>query len=138
MSPGPNISKPKRRKQIERSRLGPAIENRYSNQDVFRFLLGVFHKHIEIAIIFKDASIDQLVLKLVPRSFPVVFYQVVVWECSLRIFVEIFHVGVRWRAVQIEVVLLDIFAVITFTVRQAEETLFQDGVLAVPQREGKA
>src|SRR5215472_6827167 len=138
LSRGPNISEPERRKQIERSGLGPAIENRDSNQDVFRSLLGVFHQHIEIAILFKDASIDQLVLKFVPRSFPVGFYQVVVWERSLRIFVEIFHVGVRWCAVQIEVVLLNIFAVITFAVCQAEEALFQDGVLAVPQRQGKA
>src|SRR5215472_2909385 len=138
LSRGPNVSEPERRKEIERSRLGPAIENRDSNQDVFRSLFGVFHQHIEIAIIFKGASIDQLVLKFAPRSFPVDFYQVLVWERSLRIFVEIFHVGVGWCAVQIKVVLLNIFAVITFAVREAEEALFQDGVLAIPQRQGKA
>src|SRR5215831_7436143 len=87
LSSGPNISEPKRRKHIQRSLLGSAIENRDSNQDVFRSLLGIFHKHIEIAVVFKDASVDQLVLRIVPRPFPVGFYQVVVWECSLRIFV---------------------------------------------------
>src|SRR5215472_5226890 len=138
LSSGPNISEPKRRKHIERSLLGSAIENRDSSQDVFRSLLGIFHKHIEIAVVFKDASVYQLVLRVVPGSFSVGFYQVVVWECSLRIFVEIFHVGVRWRAVEIEVVLLDIFAVVAFAVRQAEKAFFQDWVLAIPQGQSKA
>ena len=42
------------------------------------------------------------------------------------------------RAVEVEVVLLDILAVVAFAVGQAEEPFLQDGVLAVPQRQGEA
>jgi hypothetical protein len=45
---------------------------------------------------------------------------------------------VRRRAVEVEVVLLDILAVVAFAVGQAEEPFLQDGVLAVPQRQGEA
>jgi hypothetical protein len=45
---------------------------------------------------------------------------------------------VRRSAIEIEVVLLDVFAVIAFVVGEPEEALLQDGVLAVPERERKA
>jgi hypothetical protein len=64
--------------------------------------------------------------------------QVVVRISLLRIFVEVLHVGMGWCAIQVEVVLLYIFAVIPFAVRQPEETLLENGVLAVPEREGEA
>ena len=41
-------------------------------------------------------------------------------------------------SVEIVVVLLHVFAVIAFAVSESEEALFQDGILAVPKREGKA
>ena len=40
-------------------------------------------------------------------------------------------------AVEVEVVLLNILAVIAFTVGQAEQTLLQDRVLAIPKRQRK-
>jgi hypothetical protein len=42
------------------------------------------------------------------------------------------------RAVEVEVVLLDVLAVVAFTVREAEKPLLQDRVFAVPQDEGEA
>src|SRR4051812_26820136 len=39
---------------------------------------------------------------------------------------------------QIEVVLLDVLAVVAFAVRQAEQAFLEDRILAVPQRERKA
>jgi hypothetical protein len=45
---------------------------------------------------------------------------------------------VRRRAVEVEVVLLDVLAVIAFAVGQAEQALLQDRVFAVPQREREA
>ena len=44
----------------------------------------------------------------------------------------------RRRTVEVEVVLLDILAVIALAVGQAEQALLEDRVAAVPQREGKA
>src|SRR5262249_36350919 len=48
------------------------------------------------------------------------------------------HVGVGRRAVEIEVVFLDVLAVIALTVGDAEQTLLQDGIDAVPERQGEA
>jgi hypothetical protein len=42
------------------------------------------------------------------------------------------------RAVEVEVVLLDVLAVVSLAVGQAEQPLLEDRVLAVPQGEGKA
>ena len=44
----------------------------------------------------------------------------------------------RRRAVEIEVVLFDVLAVIAFVAGQAEEPLLEDRVLFIPQREGEA
>jgi hypothetical protein len=45
---------------------------------------------------------------------------------------------VRWRAVQIEVVLLHVFAVVSFAIGQAEEPLLEDSIFAVPESQSKA
>ena len=44
----------------------------------------------------------------------------------------------RWRRIEIEVVLLDVLAVVALTVGQAEEALLEDRVLAVPQGQRQA
>src|SRR5262249_25130375 len=51
----------------------------------------------------------------------------------LRIFVEVLHVGMRRRAVEIEVILFDVLAVVALAVGQAEQALLDDGVHAVPE-----
>ena len=54
------------------------------------------------------------------------------------ILIEHPHVRVRWRTVDVKVVLLDILAVVALAVGQAKQALLEDGVSTVPQREGKA
>ena len=61
--------------------------------------------------------------------------QVVVGIRVLRILVQILHVRVRRRAVEVEVVLFDVLAVIAFAVRETEEAFFQDRIFAIPERE---
>ena len=56
----------------------------------------------------------------------------------LRVLVEVLHVRVRRRAVEVEVVLLDVLAVIPLAVGQAEQPLLEDRILPVPQRQGEA
>jgi hypothetical protein len=55
----------------------------------------------------------------------------------LRIFVQILHVRVRRRAIQVEVILFDILAVVAFAVGQAEESLLEDRITTIPQGQGK-
>ena len=63
--------------------------------------------------------------------------QIVVGIGRLRILVEILHVGMRRRAVEVEVVFLHVLAVVALAVGQPEQALLEDRVVAVPQREGK-
>ena len=56
----------------------------------------------------------------------------------LRIFVEVAQQTVARRRVEIEVVLLHVFAAVALWAGQSESALFEEGVAAVPQREGEA
>ena len=44
----------------------------------------------------------------------------------------------RGRAVEVEVVFLDVFAVIALAVGQSEQPFFEDGIVAIPQRQAEA
>src|SRR5262249_51639506 len=56
----------------------------------------------------------------------------------LRVLVETLHVRVGRGAVEVEVILLDVFPVVALAVREPEESLLQDGVLPIPEGEGEA
>jgi len=64
--------------------------------------------------------------------------EVGVWIGALRILVEVLHRRVRGRRVDVEVVLLDVLAVVALAVGEAEQALLQDRIDAVPQREREA
>src|SRR5207245_1806458 len=51
---------------------------------------------------------------------------------------QVLHVRVRGRAVEVEIVLLDILPVVAFAVGQPEQSLLEDGVAPVRQRESEA
>src|SRR5262249_26285368 len=53
-------------------------------------------------------------------------------------FVKILHVGVGWRAVQIEIIFFDVLAMIPFAVGQTEQPLFDNRIFPVPERQCKA
>ena len=135
--PGPGIAEPERRQDTKPGRFRPAIVHGDADEDVFRALLRVFHEHVEVPVVVEGAGIEQLVLELVPRSAPVRVDQVPVGILPLRVLVEILHVRVRGRAVDVEVVLLDVFAVIRLAVGEPEQALFQNRVPLVPQRQRK-
>src|SRR5262249_46442130 len=84
------------------------------------------------------AGIDQLVFEVVATTRAIGVHDLAVRVRSLRILVQVLHVRVRGRAVEIEVVLLDVFAVIALAVGQAEQALLEDRIDAVPQRQGEA
>src|SRR5580658_2691038 len=56
----------------------------------------------------------------------------------MRVLVEELHVGVRRRAVEVEVVLLHILAVVALAVSQAKEPFLENRILAVPQSQREA
>ena len=136
--PGPGIAKPERRQHVQRCRLRPPVVDGDPDQDVLGRFLGVFHEDVEVAILVEDAGVEQFVLKVLGAARAVGLDQIVVGIGRLRIFVEVLHVGVGRRVVQVEIVLLDILAVVALAIGQAEETLLENRIGAVPQGQGEA
>src|SRR5262249_13460629 len=93
---------------------------------------------VEIATVLEDTRVEQLVFELMPRALPVGVHEIAVRERPLWILVEVLHVRVRGRRVEVEVVLLDVLAVIALAIGEPEHALFQDRVAFVPQRKSEA
>src|SRR6185503_6953208 len=51
---------------------------------------------------------------------------------------EVLHVRVGWRAVEVEVILLDVFAVIPLAVAQSEQAFLEDRIAPGPQCQREA
>ena len=120
---------------MQRRRVGAAVDRADLDQDIIRRSFGVFHENIEIAIFIKDAGVEQLVFQLLPRPLAAGISDLLVGEIPLRVLVKILHIRMGWGAVQVEVVLLDVLAVIAFGIGQPEQALLQDRINAVPQRQ---
>src|SRR5262252_6786388 len=113
--------------------LRAAIVYGNTDQQVLRSIFRVLDKYVKVAVLIEDSGIKKLIFKILPGTALVGFDQIQIWEFALRILVEVLHVGVRGSAVDIEVVLLHVFAVIAFAVGKSEETLLQDGISLVPK-----
>ena len=137
VAPRPRIPEPQRRQDVQPGGLGASVVDRHPDQDVVRTRLGVFHEHVEVAVVVEDPRVDQLVLEVLPRAPPIRLHEVTVGELPLRVLVEVLHVRVGRRRVDVEVVLLDVLAVVPLAVGQPEHPLLQDGVAPVPEGEGE-
>ena len=132
LAPGPGIAKPQSRQNSKPGRFRPPIVHGNANKDVFRTLLRVLQKHIKISAFAEDSRIDQLIFKLVPRPFSIRFDQVPIRIFPLRVLVEILHVRVSRRGVDVEVILLHILAVVRFVVGESVQALLEDGIMLIP------
>ena len=133
----PVVAEPQRRQQMQIGRVRSPVDRGDAHEDVFGRALGVLDEHVEIAVVVEDAGVEELVLHLVAGAPAVRLHQVAVGIGRLRVLVEVLHVRVRRRAVEVEVVLLDVLAVVALAVGQAEQPLLEDRVLAVPQGQAK-
>ena len=135
LTPRPQITEPDGWQEVQRGSFGSAIVHRNLDQQIFGRGLGVFHEHVEIPILIEHPGVQQLVLEVV-RPAPVVFTNdLAVRVRRLRVLVQVFHVRVGRRRVEVEVALLYVLAVVPFAVGQAEQPLLEDRILAVPERE---
>jgi hypothetical protein len=64
--------------------------------------------------------------------------EIPVGELPRGVLVEVLHVGVGGSRVDVEVVLLDVLAVIRLAVRESEQAFLQDRIALVPEREREA
>src|SRR5262245_59386117 len=138
LAPRPRVPEPERRQEVKTGGLGTAVHDRESDHDVVRAILRVLDEHVKVPIVVEDAGVEQLVLELLARSAPIRLDEVTVRELPLRVLVEVLHVRVRRRGVDVEVVFLDVLAVVALAVGEPEEALLQDRVAFVPEGEGKA
>ena len=136
--PGPLIAEPERRQDVQPGRLRAAVVNADLDEDLLGGLLGVFHKDVEVAILSKHPRIDQFVLKFMMPPPAAGLDQVGVRVGGLGILVEVLHVGMGRRAVEVEVIFLDVLPMVAFAVGQPEEAFLKDGIPPVPQRQGEA
>src|SRR5277367_2981680 len=86
----------------------------------------------------ENSGVHQFVLGIFPRAAIVFVNQFLVGICSLRVFVQHFHVAVRRRRIQIEIAFLDVFAMIALIAGESKHPLLEDGVMAIPQRQSEA
>ena len=138
--PRPRVAVPQMGQDVDRRGLGTAIDHRDVAEDVLGVRLGVLDEHVEVPIggEYVGHGIEQLELRLPLASRSVGLDERLVREGDLRILVDHFHVGVRRRAVEVEVVFLHVLAVVALLIAEPERALLQERVLLVPQRDGEA
>ena len=83
-APDPRIAEPQRGKQMQDGRLRPPVDGRDRDQQVVGPALGIFHRHVEIAVVGEDAGVGQFILRLLPAPPPVLLDQRFVREAALR------------------------------------------------------
>lgn len=132
------MPEPQGRQQVQRCLVRAAVVRGDLDQQVLGARLGVLDEHVEVAVLVEDAGVEEFVLEVTAPTGLVGGLEVLVRELRLRVFVEVLHVRVRGRAVEVEVVLLDVLAVVSLGVGEAEHPLLEDRVAAVPQREREA
>jgi hypothetical protein len=136
-APVPGIAEPEFRKYREFSGFRAAVPHGDPHEDVLGGSLGVFDKHVKIAVLVKDSGVVQLELGFGFRAPCILAAQFFVGKGCLRVLVEAPEVGMGGGGVEVVVVLLGILPVVALRIGQSEEPFLQDGILPVPKGEGK-
>ena len=118
--PRPLVAEPERGQYMEFSRLRSAVVNADLDEDVFGRLLGIFDEDVKVAILIENTAVEQFVFEFVASPPAAGVNQVGIREGRLRILVEVLHVRVGRGTVEVEVVFLDVLAVIALAVGQAK------------------
>src|SRR6516165_5646747 len=105
---------------MDRSRLGAPVYRCDPHQNVLWIRFRVLYEKIEIAAFAKGSGINQLVFGFLLSSVSIFLNKLRVRKCVLRVFVEGFQIGMGWSRVKVVIDLLDVFAVVSLAVRQAE------------------
>ena len=123
---------------MQRCLIGPPVGHGDANEDVVRRPLRVLGRDIPVAPLVEDARVFELELRIAATAPPVLADEGRVWILGLRILVERLAVGVCGRAVEVVVVLLAVLSVIPLGSRKPEQSLLEDWVTLVPEREREA
>src|SRR3954452_21063286 len=94
--------------------------------------LSILNRDIEVAILCKDACVDQFIFRFASSAMAILCYKVSIGESSLRILVQGFHIRMGRGTVKKVIVFLHILTVIAFRAGQTEEPLFENRVGLIP------
>ena len=125
---------------VQFGRFGAAVVRRDPAEDVLLIRLGVLHDDVEITTGREGFAerVHQLEFGLAAGPSTVLGEQSLVGVLHLRVLVKHPHVGVGGQAVEVVVILLDVLAVVALLVGQAEESLLEERVAAVPDGQRQA
>jgi hypothetical protein len=125
---------------VDRRRIRTPVHRRDPAQHVLLAPLRILDHHVEIPTLRKRRPhrVDQLVLRLIPTPTTVLLDERPVGVGHLRVLVEHLRVGVRRRRVEVEIVLLDVLAVVALVAGEPEEAFLEDRIVLVPEAEGEA
>lgn len=96
------------------------------------------NEYIPVSIFIENTGVHDFVFGDVARAILILNHQILIRITPLRIFVQIFHVGVGGRRVQIIIELFAILPVISFMACHTEKTFFKDRINTIPESKGKA
>jgi hypothetical protein len=134
-APRPCVAKPDCRQHPESSSFRTPVFDADPDKNIFYVRLGIFDENIEVTVLVEYAGVEQFVFELTFVAPSVFLQEFCVRKSGLRILVEVLHVGVRGRAVEVKVGFLNVFAVIPFFTRQSKKALLEDGIALIPERQ---
>ena len=137
VTPVPKIAQPQRGNQAQLGFISAAVDHANANEQVFRAGFGVINENVEVAVVIKNAGLNQLVFGLITTAPAVLLHQVLVGEFLLRVLVQPPHEAVGWGVELMKEIVLEVFAVVALAIGQAKGALFQDGITAIPKGETK-
>src|SRR5271166_2349539 len=128
MLPRPGVAEPQGWQHMDFLSVRAPVSNAETNQDICWGVLGILYQHVSVLVARKDPGIEQLVFKRERVCFaPTVFlHQIRIRKRPMRILVEGLHVAVGGSIIQIEVILLHVFPVISFAVSEPEKAFLQN------------
>src|SRR5262244_3563794 len=118
-APAPGVSEPERRQEIQLSLLRPAIADLDADKDVVDVCLCIVGENVEIFVFVEGAGIEQLVLGAGTPFLTVPLDELAIGELGLRILVEVPHVRMRRRAVEVVIQLLNVLSVVSLLASEA-------------------
>src|SRR6185437_9927110 len=83
----------------------------------------------------EHAGVGQFELRIRPATAAILVHQPRIRKFALRIFVKRLEIGMGGCRIEIKILLLHILAVIALRSADTEQSLFQNRVFAVPQRD---
>src|SRR6516165_2492034 len=102
--PCPDVTEPEGRQHVDHALLGTPIAYADLYQQICRCGLRVFDKDIEISVFTEYAAVEQFVFGIQTSAMTVGIYQIDIGTCVLRVLIEVFHVRVGGRAVQVVII----------------------------------